>query len=127
MVAGTCHPLTDGRWGYTLRVLSQEPVGDTILPGTESEYAEATATAVVEPRCSFEPSDEPLPPGDDGDQDDAPGPSDPDDDPGPPDPEEPAIGGALRCDGDETITIDPARPDDLPDMSDLFTVRLDGD
>ncbi|MFC8918284.1 pilus assembly protein TadG-related protein [Streptomyces sp. NPDC057116] len=80
-----CDPLSDGRWGSTVRVESQKPVGDTILPGTEGMTAEATATAVVVPRCSFDAADE-----------------------------------ALECEGDD-IDLDPA---DLPDMSDLFGIRL---
>ncbi|WP_327437497.1 pilus assembly protein TadG-related protein [Streptomyces sp. WAC05374] len=80
-----CDPLSDGRWGSTVRVESQKPVGDTILPGTEGKTATATATAIVVPRCGFDAADE-----------------------------------ALECEGDD-IDLDPA---DLPDMSDLFDIRL---
>ncbi|MFV0128061.1 pilus assembly protein TadG-related protein [Streptomyces sp. HMX112] len=80
------------RWAYTVTVESQNPVGDTVLPGTESSHAIATATAVVEPRCTFEaPSDG-----------------------------EPPKPKSLDCDGD-VLELDPA---DLPDLSDLFDVRL---
>ncbi|GAA2480395.1 pilus assembly protein TadG-related protein [Streptomyces gobitricini] len=87
-----CDPLSDGRWGSTVSVTSQKPVGDTILPGTETRFAEATATAIVVPRCSFDPAE------------DADSPS----------------SGSLDCEGDVT-DLDPAL---LPDMSDLFEVRL---
>ncbi|MGW0989572.1 pilus assembly protein TadG-related protein [Streptomyces sp. NPDC002486] len=39
---------------YRVDVQSSEPVGESIVPGTESQYAEASATAVIEPRCSLE-------------------------------------------------------------------------
>lgn len=87
-----CAPLADGRWGATVSVRSQKAVGDTILPGTDDLTAEATATAIVVPRCSFDPSE-------DGDS------------PSP---------GSLNCEGD-VLDLDPT---DLPDMSDLFEVRL---
>ncbi|MGI5480964.1 pilus assembly protein TadG-related protein [Streptomyces lavendofoliae] len=87
-----CAPLSDGRWGSTVSVTSQKPVGDTILPGTDGLTAEATATAVVVPRCSFDPAEDT----------DSPSP------------------GSLDCEGDVT-DLDPAL---LPDMSDLFDVRL---
>ncbi|GAA4902945.1 pilus assembly protein TadG-related protein [Streptomyces coeruleoprunus] len=88
----TCAMLGDGRWGFTVTVRSGKPVGDTILPGTESKYAVATATAIVVPQCTFEPADDK----------DAPAP------------------GSLDCDGTD-VDLDPG---DLPDMSDLFKVRL---
>lgn len=88
----SCTPLFDGRWGFTVQVTSLNPVGDTVLPGTEDRYAKSTATAVVVPVCSFEPADD----------DDSPSP------------------GALECEGD-LLDLDPAK---LPDMSDLFEVRL---
>ncbi|MEV3989392.1 pilus assembly protein TadG-related protein [Streptomyces sp. NPDC049837] len=87
-----CRPLDDGRWGSRVSVTSQKPVGDTILPGTDNLTAEATATAIVVPRCSFDPADD----------DSAPSP------------------GSLDCEGD-VMDLDPT---DLPDMSDLFDVRL---
>ncbi|ORT61114.1 pilus assembly protein TadG-related protein [Streptomyces sp. CB03238] len=89
---GGCDWVADGRWGFTVKVTSQEPVGDTVLPGTESQHARASATAVVVPRCSFDPADD----------DTAPSP------------------GALDCEGD-VLDVDPSA---LPDMSDLFEVRL---
>lgn len=88
----SCARLSDGRWGSTVSVTSQKPVGDTVLPGTDTRTAKATATAIVVPRCSFSPADDP----------DSPTP------------------GSLDCQGD-VIDLDLT---DLPDMSDLFEVRL---
>lgn len=93
--ARSCAMLGDGRWGFSVTVESLKPVADTILPGTETAHATATATAVVVPRCTFEPSDE----------EDAPSP------------------GSLDCE-DSVLDLDPK---DLPDMSDLFKVRLTED
>ncbi|CAL9517122.1 hypothetical protein SUDANB37_03782 [Streptomyces sp. enrichment culture] len=102
-----CAALGDGRWGFRVTVRSAKPVGDTILPGTEGQHAVATATAVVVPRCAFAaaegeaPADEAAADGEAGDE-------------GKPSP------GSLDCDGTQ-VDLD---PEDLPDMSDLFEVRL---
>ncbi|MYZ37075.1 pilus assembly protein TadG-related protein [Streptomyces sp. MnatMP-M17] len=112
VMPGQCSQLADGRWGFTVRVVSQEPMGDSILPGTEDEYAEARATAIVEPRCSFSPAEDEQQPPADGDE-----PENPDD-------AEPVSPGTLDC-GDGLIwDIDPEHLDLLPDMADLFSVRL---
>jgi hypothetical protein len=34
-------------------------VGDSIIPGTETQHAKAHATAVIEPRCTFAPDADP--------------------------------------------------------------------
>jgi Flp pilus assembly protein TadG len=52
IVAGGCVPAAAGR-GYTVTVKSQGPVGTSVVPDTEKMYAKATATAVVDPRCTF--------------------------------------------------------------------------
>ncbi|OEJ94613.1 hypothetical protein J116_009155 [Streptomyces thermolilacinus SPC6] len=110
-----CSPLGDGRWGFHVSVRSAKPVGDTILPGTEGQHAVATATAVIVPRCSFEAAaDEPTaeePPADDpaGDETSA-------------DKKKPSPG-SLDCEGTQ-VDLD---PEALPDMSDLFEVRLTED
>ncbi|MFF8014448.1 pilus assembly protein TadG-related protein [Streptomyces sp. NPDC007929] len=39
---------------YRVDVQSSESVGDSIVPGTENQHAEASAIAVIESRCSFE-------------------------------------------------------------------------
>ncbi|KJK41084.1 hypothetical protein UK15_04680 [Streptomyces variegatus] len=45
-----------GPWplSYKVDVQSSEPVGESIVPGTENQYAAASATAVIEKRCSVE-------------------------------------------------------------------------
>ncbi|MFF9629601.1 pilus assembly protein TadG-related protein [Streptomyces fradiae] len=114
-----CGALGDGRWGFRVTVRSVKPVGDTILPGTEGQHASATATAVVLPRCSFEAAaddvpDEEIPDG--GNPDGAPA------DEAPTDGKKPSPG-SLDCEGTK-LDLD---PQDLPDMSGLFEVRLTED
>lgn len=38
---------------FTVEVETDKSVGDSIVPGTESRQANATAVAVIEPRCAF--------------------------------------------------------------------------
>ncbi|MER8033480.1 pilus assembly protein TadG-related protein [Streptomyces hydrogenans] len=107
---------------FDVRVLTNGAVGDSIVPDTETQKATATATAVIEPRCSFEvpaPTEEPGPTEE----------PEPTEEPtstpsAEPEPEPELIVG-LTCD-DEAITIDPENPL-LPDAGDLFRVRLTGD
>ncbi|QKV92819.1 hypothetical protein HUT19_14515 [Streptomyces sp. NA02950] len=108
---------------FTVTVRTREPVGDTVIPGTESQHAKARAKAVVTPRCAVSPTPSPTPapttepPADDegGNDDGGTG-----DDEGGED-NKPAVD--LRCDG-EDLTIDPAHPDLFPDAKDLFSVHL---
>ncbi|MGW1727063.1 pilus assembly protein TadG-related protein [Streptomyces sp. NPDC002306] len=46
-----CGP--DGFLSYTVQVRTDKPVGDSVVPGTENTYADASATAVIEPLCTF--------------------------------------------------------------------------
>ncbi|MEV5999031.1 pilus assembly protein TadG-related protein [Streptomyces griseomycini] len=89
--------LPDGLLGYTVVVETNDTVGDSIVPGTEDEKSQEAATAVIEPRCTFE-----LPTGDvEGD------------DPPP-----------LTCEGREW-DLDPKGPEELlPKPEDLFDVHL---
>ncbi|MFD9904975.1 pilus assembly protein TadG-related protein [Streptomyces sp. NPDC059063] len=83
--------------GFRAEVTTNYTVGDSIIPGTESQHAKASATAVIRPRC----------------------------DAGAPDDAEDAV--EFICDGeDDPIEIDPDDfdPDDLPDASVLFSVHL---
>lgn len=48
--AGGCTPVS-GPPGYTVDVISQGTVGSSVIDGTQDKHAEATATAVVQPRC----------------------------------------------------------------------------
>ncbi|GAA2551387.1 MULTISPECIES: flp pilus-assembly TadE/G-like family protein [Streptomyces] len=88
---------SDGPLGYTVEVETNDPVGETIVPGTENQKSQETATAVIEPRCTFEfltegAGDEELP--------------------------------LLTCKGEEW-ELDPKGPKDLlPKPEDLFDVHL---
>ncbi|MFE6780142.1 pilus assembly protein TadG-related protein [Streptomyces sp. NPDC057702] len=117
---------------FHVAVRTRYTVGDSIVPGTESQHARAEATAVIEPRCVRPPGEpEPAPstpptddagtgggtggddPGDDGDHE---GDDTPDEDPRKPPAE-------FTCDGEEW-SIDPERPGALPEVADLFSVHL---
>jgi hypothetical protein len=105
-----CARLPVGEEGFRVQVRTRYTVGESIIPGTEGQHAMAEATAVLEPRCTFdapEPTPEPEP---------APEPEPR------PTPTEPAPILGLSCDGDPW-EIDPERPR-LPSAADLFTVRL---
>ncbi|MER6477466.1 hypothetical protein [Streptomyces filamentosus] len=114
-------------FGFRVTVHTEDTVGESLVPDTENVQATATATAVVEPRCSFDPPKptvDPEPPVDpdpteDPESTEAPSPT------SSPEPEEsePILG--LVCD-DETLSIDPEDPV-LPEAEDLFHVRLTGD
>jgi hypothetical protein len=54
VVGGGCEPEWDPL-GYTVEVKTNDPVGDSIVPGTEETYATAEAKAVIEPRCDVDP------------------------------------------------------------------------
>jgi hypothetical protein len=103
-----CDELTDGRWGFTVLARSGKPMGSSVVDGTEGEHATARATAVVTPRCTFEPlpeeSEETPEEGGEGEE-------------AKPSP------GSIVCDS-RSWDIDPERLDLLPAMADLFTVRL---
>ncbi|WP_063735818.1 pilus assembly protein TadG-related protein [Streptomyces sp. RTd22] len=100
---------------FSVKVKTQKPVGKTVIPGTESKHAVATAKAVIGPRCTLQPPAEPSPtprPTPTGDEDG--------DDSG--DGDKPAVD--LMCDG-RVVTIDAAHPELFPDVKDLFSVHLD--
>ncbi|MFJ1745354.1 pilus assembly protein TadG-related protein [Streptomyces sp. NPDC088116] len=121
--AGGCRALSD-RWGFAVSVVSQKPMGDSILSGTKNERATAEATAVVEPRCGFEPAEDETKPSEEP-PDPAPDDSAAPDDPAETDPDDTAQAspGSLVCDGTKW-SIDPGHLELLPDMADLFSVRL---
>ncbi|MFD7899654.1 pilus assembly protein TadG-related protein [Streptomyces sp. NPDC059743] len=109
VLPGACGWLTDGRWGFRVEVVTQGTVGDSVLPGTENKRARAQATAIVVPRCTFEPAEQEENPPEEGEEG-AEG--------------EPVSPGVLQCGGGTDWHIDPAKLDLLPDMADLFSVRL---
>lgn len=95
-VVGGCDPEWDPQ-GYEVKVKTNDPVGDSIIPGTEETYATAEAKAVIEPRCSFQ-----LPDEDNGNPEDLP---------------------QLSCKG-QTWDLDPDDLSDLPGPEELFDVHL---
>lgn len=86
----------NGYPGFRAEIETTYTVGDSILPGTESQHAKANATAIVKPRCDVTPSADP----------------------------EKIV--EFDCDGGESFEIDPDDfvPGDLPDASVLFSVHL---
>ncbi|MFJ4277815.1 pilus assembly protein TadG-related protein [Streptomyces massasporeus] len=96
VVGGGCEPEWDPL-GYTVEVRTNDPVGDSIVPGTEETYATAEAKAVIEPRCDFDP-----PATDAG----------------------PDVLPRLLCEGDRKWDLDPDDLDALPKPEDLFDVHL---
>ncbi|MFF9215890.1 pilus assembly protein TadG-related protein [Streptomyces viridosporus] len=91
----TCAP--DGLLGYTVEVETNDTVGASIVPGTEEKKSQETATAVIEPRCTFELLEE------DAGEDTLP---------------------LLACEGKEW-ELDPEGPEELlPRPEDLFDVHL---
>jgi hypothetical protein len=105
-----CVPV-DGT-GFRVTVRTRGTVGASVIPGTDERHAIATATAVIEPRCTLDtPESEPTQaPAETPDAEDA-------------DEEErkPILG--LSCDG-VPWEIDPENPSLLPSAADLFIVRL---
>ncbi len=107
------------RWAFSVVVESNKSLGKSIVPGTDKK-ATSKATAVVEPRCSFRP---------------APGAGSPGPHPTTTLPATTGGGsggngghkhpspGTISC-NDRDWQIDPDHLDLLPDMADLFTVRL---
>lgn len=97
--AGVLSCTPDGPLGYTVEVETHDAVGDSIIPGTEDVRSQATATAVIEPRCTFD-----LPAGEAGDGELPP----------------------LTCE-DENWLLNPDDLDVLPDPEELFDVHLADD
>ncbi|MFJ6105036.1 pilus assembly protein TadG-related protein [Streptomyces sp. NPDC092359] len=117
--SGGCEPLATGDEGFRVTVRTTGTVGRSLVPGTESQRAEASAEAVIEPLCRFDPPEPTAPPTESTAPPTEPGGPDQPEDPGP---EEPEVVTGLTCGGEEW-EIDPADPV-LPGASDLFTVRL---
>ncbi|MFI6011772.1 pilus assembly protein TadG-related protein [Streptomyces sp. NPDC051243] len=95
-----CDP---GVLSYEVEVETDKSVGDSIVPGTEDEKSQASATAVIEPRCTFDLPGEGT---GDGEGDDVlPLPQ-------------------LQCEDDRDWDPDPDDPATLPGPEDLFDVHL---
>ncbi|MCF3118929.1 hypothetical protein IPZ68_04275 [Streptomyces arenae] len=88
----------NGYPGFWAKIETTYTVGDSIIPGTESQHGKAEATAIIKPRCDVDPSADP----------------------------EKAV--EFECDGGESFELDPDdfEPGDLPDASVLFSVHLAG-
>ncbi|MGW5608752.1 pilus assembly protein TadG-related protein [Streptomyces sp. NPDC003753] len=81
--------------GYHVTIETRYTVGSSIIPGTENRHAEAEATAVIQPRCTFGSNADPKKPV------------------------------RLDCGGDLIdINPGDFNSDDLPDASVLFSVHL---
>ena len=92
-----CDP--DGLLRYRVVVQTNRPVGRSVVPGTETRKSHASATAVIEPRCTFQL------PAEDAEEDED-------------------VLPLLTCDG-ERWKLDPDGPDELlPEPEDLFEVHL---
>ncbi|MGY1578223.1 pilus assembly protein TadG-related protein [Streptomyces sp. MN13] len=109
-----CGP--EGLLGYEVEVETDEPVGDSIVPGTEDTYAKASAKAVIESRCTFDPPADDA--GDDGGDD---GGDEAADDPGEGEVDDELP--TLSCE-DKNWVLNPDDLTDLPDPEDLFDVHL---
>ncbi|MFB7407858.1 pilus assembly protein TadG-related protein [Streptomyces sp. NPDC056202] len=108
-----CTRVLGGGEGFRVTVRTTGTVGSSLIPGTESQHATATAEALIEPRCTF---DAPEPP-----RESTPtAPSDAEEEPEVPEEPEPMV--ELVCAGDPWV-IDLDDPD-LPSATDLFRVRL---
>lgn len=93
-----------------MRVKTRNTVGDTVIPGTETKHATATATAVIEFRCIWKPAEEPeggTTPQPDEDEEVTPAPI------------------TFDCDGRNHFDIDPLDPDPWSELGKaLFAVHL---
>jgi hypothetical protein len=92
-----CAP--DGLLAYRVKAQTNKPVGESVVPGTADRQAHATATAVIEPLCTFElPDDDTASAEDD-------------------------VLPRLTC-KDADWDLDPEDLTDLPGPEDLFDVHL---
>ncbi|TXC95935.1 pilus assembly protein TadG-related protein [Streptomyces sp. ISID311] len=106
---------------FAVTVTTRKTVGNSVIPMTRSTHAQSKATSVVGPRCTL------APPADDGG-----GTAGTDDEGGTAGTDGKGKGGKdgpghapveLRCDG-KRWALDPDHLQDLPEASDLFSVRL---
>ena len=107
--------------GYTVTVQSTKPVGDSIVPGTEDIKSRASATAVIEPRCTF---DLPGGGGGGGEGDGGDGGVGPGEEADPGDGNDTLPLPRLTCEDSGNWDPDPNDPATLPAPEDLFDVHL---
>ncbi len=101
--ADECSTSLVGLPSFTVRVRADDPMGDSVIPGTQGVTAAATATAALEPRCALEIAGVGESQGDDSEV-------------------EPV---ELTCEGEEVV-VDPSSSEQLPRLDVLFSVRLVG-
>ncbi|MCY0925895.1 pilus assembly protein TadG-related protein [Streptomyces sp. H27-H1] len=91
---------------FTVTVTTNGTVGESVIPGSETMQGHATATALIEPRCSLQPAATPSPtPPEGGDAVPVP------------------VG--IQCRDGSVITMDPSNPGSLSKLArKLFSVRL---
>ncbi|MFC5804450.1 pilus assembly protein TadG-related protein [Streptomyces formicae] len=53
-----CDQFWSPELGYEVHVRTERPIGESIIPGTETEFGTASAKAVVKPLCTFELPDD---------------------------------------------------------------------
>lgn len=93
----TCQATSGLPPGYHVEAQTNKTIGDSIVPGVEGKQSTESATAVIEPACSFKL------PGVGADPDVLP---------------------ELTCDNGSEWTLDPEDLTDLPKPEDLFDVHL---
>ncbi|MFF4097905.1 pilus assembly protein TadG-related protein [Streptomyces sp. NPDC001903] len=104
----TCEPATPK---FTVMVTTKDTVGDSVVPGASGTKGKATATALIEPRCTLRSAPTPAP---------TPTPS-----PTPSPSPSPAQGSVTFVCSGKTVTLDPAKPGSLSQVARaLFSVRL---
>ncbi|MFF6898767.1 pilus assembly protein TadG-related protein [Streptomyces hydrogenans] len=108
-------------FGFTVTVRTEGTVGESIVPGTDERRATATASAVVEPLCSFVPPEPSPGPSTESPTEPTPSSTPPVE----PEEEEPDPILELTC-GDNEWEVDPDDPV-LPGADELFRVRLTSD
>ncbi|MGW1031934.1 pilus assembly protein TadG-related protein [Streptomyces antibioticus] len=94
----------------TVRVQTNKTAGTSVIPATSTTQAHASATAVIEPLCTFEPPAEDGEDPEGGEEGDG-------------EAEEPVVLPRLTCDGVDW-ELDPDDLTDLPGPEDLFDVHL---
>ncbi|MFG2877783.1 pilus assembly protein TadG-related protein [Streptomyces sp. NPDC048337] len=95
---------------FTVTATTNDGVGKSVIPGTESVKGNATAKAVIEPRCTLKTGPTPTPT-----QTPSPGGGTP----------VPPTSIEFRCKGGVVETLDPGKPGSLTKLArKLFSVRL---
>ncbi|MEW2048303.1 pilus assembly protein TadG-related protein [Streptomyces sp. NPDC005476] len=119
--AGVVGCVPDGPLGYRVTVRANKSAGDSVIPVTSTTKAHASATAVIESLCTFDPLPEPSP------EPSTEPPVEPSGRPSGEPPDEDAgndVLPTLNCEGGVDWKLDPRDLTDLPGPEDLFDVHL---